>query len=278
MGWPRYELTLLLPTAQRNYASGSKERADLQHAVDEMMKSAPFEVPCIVNGKHIKTGDVAKQVNPSNHAQILCNYHQADEKLVQEAIEGALKAKQTWEEMPWADRAAVFLRAADLIAHKYRYKLMAATMLGQGKNVWQAEIDAAAEICDFFRFGVAQVSELYAQQPARHAPGSWNRMEFRPLEGFVLAVSPFNFTAIGGNLPGAPALVGNVVVWKPSPMATYSNYLVHQILTEAGLPAGVIQFTPGPPAEIVKACIDHKMFAALHFTGSTTVYKQLCKE
>lgn len=243
-----------------------------------MLKSAPFEVPCIINGKEVKSGNTAKQVNPSNHAQALCVYHQADDKVVKDAIDGALEAKKTWEDMPWGDRAAVFLRAADLIAHKYRYKLMAATMIGQGKNVWQAEIDAAAEICDFFRFGVAQVAELYSQQPARHASGVWNSMEYRPLEGFVLAVSPFNFTAIGGNLPGAPALVGNVVIWKPSPMATYSNYLVHQILSEAGLPDGVIQFTPGPPAETVKTCIENRNFAALHFTGSTAVFRSLWKQ
>lgn len=269
---------MLFSPRQRHYEAGSKDRALLQQAVDEMLKSAPFEVPCVVNGKHIKTGNVTKQVNPSNHAQALCNYHQADHDLIQEAIEGALKAKETWETMPWADRAAIFLRAADLIAHKYRYKIMAATMIGQGKNVWQAEIDAAAEICDFLRFGVAQVSELYAQQPAEHSPGVWNRLEYRALEGFVLAVSPFNFTAIGGNLVGAPALVGNVVIWKPSPMATYSNYLIHQIFTEAGLPDGVIQFTPGPPAETVKSCIDHRMFAALHFTGSSTVFASLWQQ
>lgn len=155
---------------------------------------------------------------------------------------------------------------------------MAATMVGQGKNVWQAEIDAAAEICDFFRFGVAIVSDLYNQQPQHHSKGVWNRLEYRPLEGFVLAVSPFNFTAIAGNLCGAPALVGNVVVWKPSPMATYSNYIVHQILTEAGVPPGVIQFVPGPPVEIVKTCIEHRQFAALHFTGSTFVFRSLWKQ
>jgi len=155
---------------------------------------------------------------------------------------------------------------------------MAATILGQGKNAWQAEIDAAAEFSDFLRFGVKYVEELYAQQPPKNAAGAWNRVEYRALEGFVLAVSPFNFTAIGGNLPGAPAIVGNVVVWKPSPAATYSNYIIHQIFTEAGLPAGVIQFVPGPPPEVVKQAISHPSFASLHFTGSTHVFKQLWKD
>lgn len=267
-----------LAPPQRNYEPGSKDRAALQAAVDEMKKAGPFQVPCIVNGKEIQTGKTAKQLNPSNHAEALSIYQEADASLIQKSIDGALEAKKTWQDTPWSDRAAIFLRAADLIAHKYRYKLMAATMLGQGKNVWQAEIDSAAEICDFFRFGVAQVAELYAQQPARHSPGVWNRTEYRPLEGFVLAVSPFNFTAIAGNLPGAPALVGNVVVWKPSPMAMYSNYLVYKILEEAGVPPGVIQFVPGPAEEIVKTAIDHPKFASLHFTGSTFVFKQLWKQ
>ncbi|KAI6163188.1 Aldehyde/histidinol dehydrogenase [Pisolithus thermaeus] len=243
-----------------------------------MEQQLPFEVPCIVNGREIRTGKLAKQPIPSDHARHLCSYHEADSDTVATAIEGALAAKAQWESMPWNDRAAIFLRAAELVSGKYRYKLMAATMLGQGKNAWQAEIDAAAELSDFFRFGVKYVEELYSQQPPKNTAGSWNRVEYRPLEGFVLAVSPFNFTAIGGNLPGAPALVGNVVVWKPSPAATYSNYLVYRILTEAGVPPGVIQFVPGPPPEVVAQCINHPDFAALHFTGSTFVFKKLWKD
>lgn len=243
-----------------------------------MEQQLPFEVPCIVNGREIRTGKLAKQPIPSDHARHLCSYHEADSATVAAAIEGALVAKAQWEAMPWNDRAAIFLRAAELVSGKYRYKLIAATMLGQGKNAWQAEIDAAAELTDFFRFGVKYVEELYSQQPPKNTAGSWNRVEYRPLEGFVLAVSPFNFTAIGGNLPGAPALVGNVVVWKPSPAATYSNYLVYRILTEAGVPPGVIQFVPGPPPEVVAQCINHPDFAALHFTGSTFVFKKLWKD
>lgn len=262
----------------KSYAPGSPERRALEAALVEMEQQLPFEVPCIVNGREIRTGKLAKQPIPSDHARHLCSYHEADSATVAAAIEGALVAKAQWEAMPWNDRAAIFLRAAELVSGKYRYKLVAATMLGQGKNAWQAEIDAAAELTDFFRFGVKYVEELYSQQPPKNTAGSWNRVEYRPLEGFVLAVSPFNFTAIGGNLPGAPALVGNVVVWKPSPAATYSNYLVYRILTEAGVPPGVIQFVPGPPPEVVAQCINHPDFAALHFTGSTFVFKKLWKD
>lgn len=214
---------------------------------------------------------------PHDHAKNLSTYHAATPETVQQAIDGALAAKESWENLPWADKAAIFLKAADLIAGKYRFQIMAATMLGQGKNAWQAEIDAAAELADFLRFSVKFVEQLYTQQPSENSEGVWNRTEFRPLEGFVLAVTPFNFTAIGGNLVVAPAIVGNVVVWKPSPAATYSSYLTYKILVEAGLPAGVIQFVPGNPPEIVKQCIDHKAFGGLHFTGSTHVFKQLWK-
>lgn len=177
--------------------------------------------------------------------------------------------------MPFADRAAIFLKAADLISTKYRYDIMAATMIGQGKNAWQAEIDAAAELADFLRFNVQYAEELYAQQPVHHATGVWNRVEYRALEGFVYAVSPFNFTAIAGNLPGAPALLGNVVVWKPSDSAIASNWLLYQILLEAGLPSGVIQFVPGDPVEVTEVALSNRNFAALHYTGSTAVFRKL---
>lgn len=217
-------------------------------------------------------------MNPSEHKYVICNYHEADAALTKKAIEGALAAREQWEALPFNDRVAVFLKAADLLSTKYRYKMMAATMLGQGKNIWQAEIDAAAELCDFFRFNCKYAEEIYQQQPPKNAKGTWNRVEFRGLEGFVLAVTPFNFTAIAGNLPGAPALMGNVVVWKPSPSAVYSNYLVYQLLEEAGLPAGVIQFVPGPAEEICGTAIAHPDFASLHFTGSTHVFRMLWKQ
>jgi 1-pyrroline-5-carboxylate dehydrogenase len=177
--------------------------------------------------------------------------------------------------MPFSDRAAIFLKAADLIAGKYRYQIMAATMVGQGKNAWQAEIDSAAELVDFLRFNVQYAEELYAQQPVHNAPGVWNRLEYRPLEGFVYAISPFNFTAIAGNLPCAPALMGNVVLWKPSDSAIASNWILYQILLEAGLPPNVIQFVPGPPAEVTEVVLASKHFAALHYTGSTAVFRKL---
>lgn len=191
------------------------------------------------------------------------------------AIESALAAKPAWEALPFADRAAIFLKAADLLSGPYRYQVMAATMLGQGKNAWQAEIDAAAELVDFLRFNVKYAQELYAQQPVHNSPNVWNRVEYRALEGFVYAISPFNFTAIGGNLVAAPALLGNVVIWKPSPAAVASNYLVYRILREAGLPPGVIQFVPGDAERVTAAALAHPDLAALHYTGSTAVFRSL---
>lgn len=242
------------------------------------MRTQVPEVPCIVNGQVVATGKILSQEIGCDHQKTLCKYHEATPDVVKNAIEGALKARDAWESMPFQDRAAIFLKAADLLANKYRYEIMAATMLGQGKNIWQAEIDAAAELIDFWRFNCVYAAEIYSQQPPENSPGVWNRLEYRPLEGFVLAVSPFNFTAIGGNLCSAPALMGNVVIWKPAPAAVYSNYLVFQILREAGLPDGVIQFVPGPAPEIVAQCIDHPAFAGLHFTGSTAVFKKLWKD
>jgi len=262
----------------RSYAAGSAERKGLEAALAQMKKDLPFEVPCVVNGKEVKSKNLAKQPLPGDHANHLCAYHEATPQILDDAINGAIAAKKEWEAFPWSDRAAIFLRAAELVSGKYRYKLMAATMLGQGKNAWQAEIDAAAELSDFFRFGVKYVEDLYANQPSKNAAGIWNRVEYRALEGFILAVSPFNFTAIGGNLVGAPAMVGNVVVWKPSPAATLSSYIVYQILAEAGIPPGVIQFVPGPPADIVGQAINNPSFSGLHFTGSTFVFRKLWKD
>lgn len=205
----------------------------------------------------------------------MATYSKAGPEDVKKAIDSALAAKDAWASLPFADRAAVFLKAADLISTKYRYEIMAATMLGQGKNAWQAEIDAAAELCDFLRFNVQYAEELYAQQPEHNSPTVWNRLEYRPLEGFVYAITPFNFTAIAGNLPGLPALLGNVVVWKPSDYAIASNWLVYKIFIEAGLPKDVIQFIPGEPEEITKIALGHRQFAALHYTGSTAVFRKL---
>jgi 1-pyrroline-5-carboxylate dehydrogenase len=218
---------------------------------------------------------ILTQSNPSTHSETVAKFANADSTTVSNAIESALAAKDSWEALPFSDKCAIFLKAADLVGGKYRYDIMAATMLGQGKNAWQAEIDAAAELCDFLRFNVHYAEQLYAQQPAHNSPGIWNRVEYRPLEGFVYAITPFNFTAIAANLPCAPALMGNVVVWKPSPAAMASNWLLYQILLEAGLPPNVIQFVPGDAAEVTKVVLDHPKFASLHFTGSTAVFRSL---
>ncbi|TDZ65875.1 Delta-1-pyrroline-5-carboxylate dehydrogenase [Colletotrichum trifolii] len=258
-----------------HYVKGSAQREGLTAALEKMQSQLPLEVPIVVGGKEIKTGNTRKQVNPADHGATIATYHQASPSDVKEAINSALAAKPAWEALPFADRAAVFLKAADLISTKYRYDIMAATMIGQGKNAWQAEIDSAAELADFLRFNVQYAEELYAQQPAHNSPGVWNRVEYRALEGFVYAVSPFNFTAIAGNLAGAPALLGNVVVWKPSDSAILSNWLLYNILIEAGLPREVVQFVPGPPEEITKVVLEHKKFASLHYTGSTAVFRKL---
>ncbi|PHH87108.1 hypothetical protein CDD83_9295 [Cordyceps sp. RAO-2017] len=259
----------------QHYAKGSAQRQGLTAAIEKLQQRLPLEVPVVVGGAEIKTSSLSHQLNPSDHASRVASYHTATPADVGKAIDAALAAKPAWESLPFADRAAVFLKAADLISGKYRYDIMAATVLGQGKNAWQAEIDAAAELADFFRFNVHYAEQLMAQQPEHNAAGVWNRLEYRPLEGFVYAVSPFNFTAIAGNLPGAPALMGNVVVWKPSDFAIASNWLVYQILREAGLPRDVIQFVPGNPEEVTKVALGHRDFAALHYTGSTAVFRKL---
>ncbi|VUC37516.1 unnamed protein product [Clonostachys rosea] len=258
-----------------SYYKGSVERHDLQKAIETLKRQLPIQVPLRINGTTTSSEAIGKQSIPSSHSTVLAEYAQASETQVDEAIEKALAAKKSWENTPFHDRAAVFLRAAELIAGKYRYDIIAATMLGQGKNVWQAEIDAAAESCDFLRFNVHYASELYKQQNTMNDNGVWNRMEYRPLEGFVYAISPFNFTAIGANLITAPAIMGNVVIWKPSDSSIYSSYLLQQILEEAGLPKGVIQFLPGDPEIVTKAALKHPKFAALHFTGSTDVFRSL---
>ncbi|KAF2094524.1 delta-1-pyrroline-5-carboxylate dehydrogenase 1 [Rhizodiscina lignyota] len=259
----------------QHYAKGSNDRQQLEAAVEALKTRAPLEVPIVVGGKEIRSSSILTQNNPSSYKDAVAKYSNAGPSEVSAAIDSALKAKETWESLPFADRAAVFLKAADLISGKYRYEIMAATMIGQGKNAWQAEIDAAAELCDFLRFNVKYAQELYGQQPIFNSAGVWNRLEYRPLEGFVYAITPFNFTAIGGNLPAAPALMGNVVLWKPSPSAIASNWLVYNVLREAGLPPNVIQFIPGDAEEVTKTVLAHPQFAALHYTGSTAVFRSI---
>ncbi|RMZ69028.1 Delta-1-pyrroline-5-carboxylate dehydrogenase mitochondrial [Pyrenophora seminiperda CCB06] len=270
-----YKIPAVNNEPNQHYAKGSVDRQKLQDAVARMKQQGPVQVPLAIGGEYINNSSILTQNNPSSHADVVAKYSNASPADVKKAIDAALAAKPAWESLPFAERASVFLKAADLIATKYRYDIMAATMVGQGKNAWQAEIDAAAELCDFLRFNVKYAEDTYGHQPTHNSPGVWNRVEYRPLEGFVYAVSPFNFTAIGGNLPAAPALMGNVVVWKPSPAAIASNWLLYQILIEAGLPPNVIQWVPGDAVEVTKEVLSHRQFASLHYTGSTAVFRSL---
>lgn len=259
-----------------NYAPGSRERALLKEAILEA-RSKEIDIPMYIGGKEISTGKKIDIHPPHDHHHVLGRYSKGDKTHVQDAINAALEAKAAWENLPWEQRAAIFLKAADLIAGPYRYKLNAATMLGQSKNVFQAEIDAACELIDFLRFNVKYMSEIYGQQPPVSPRGSWNRLEQRPLEGFVFALTPFNFTAIAGNLPASAAMMGNVVVWKPANTQIYSANVLMQIFREAGLPAGVINlvYVSGPEAGDV--IFNHPDFAGIHFTGSTAVFQGIWK-
>lgn len=247
----------------------------LRASITKFTDEGALKVPLVVGGKKIYRDEIKTQVNPAKHSQVLADVSQATPEDIIAAIDAAKAAKAKWATTSWTDRAAIFLKAADLISTKYRYDMLAATMLGQGKNIYQAEIDCVAELIDFFKFNVKYAEEMYQQQPIQTSPGVWNRAEYRPLEGFVYAVTPFNFTAIAANLVGAPALMGNTVVWKPSATAALSNYLLLTILEEAGLPAGVINFIPGDPVEVTDIVLNDKEFSALHFTGSTDVFKSL---
>ncbi|MDR0766403.1 MAG: L-glutamate gamma-semialdehyde dehydrogenase [Odoribacteraceae bacterium] len=256
-----------------SYAPGSPEKRELKAAI-AAARSVVADIPMIIGGKEVRSGKTVDIRPPHDHAHLLGRYHQGDHTHARAAIDAALAAKPAWEKMRWESRAAIFLKAADLIAGPYRQQMNAITMLGQSKNAYQAEIDCVCELADFFRFNVKNMYELYQQQPAS-SPGTWNRVEWRPLEGFVWALTPFNFTSIAGNLPGAPALMGNVCVWKPSKTAVYSAYLIMKILQEAGLPDGVINlvYCSGPTA--AEVLLKDKDFAGIHFTGSTGVFNDI---
>jgi len=258
-----------------SYAPGSVEREALKKTLAEL-KSKQIDVPMYIGGREVRTGNKQPIHPPHEIAHTLGYFHEGDETHVHKAIEAALAAKESWANMSWEDRAGIFLRAADLISTKYRYFMNGTTMLGQSKNAFQAEIDSACELIDFLRFNVHFLSEIYRQQPIS-ATGMHNRTEYRPLEGFVLAITPFNFTAIGGNLPTSPAMCGNVVIWKPAHTQIYSAQMFMRILKEAGLPDGVINliYVGGPT--IGKVCFSHKDFAGVHFTGSTGVFNQMWK-
>jgi 1-pyrroline-5-carboxylate dehydrogenase len=257
----------------RGYAPGSPEKASLKARLG-VMAAQQVEIPVIIGGREYRTGDVATLTMPHDHQHVLATWHKATPELVQQAIENGREAQREWGNWPWEERAAVFLRAAELLTTSWRDTVNAATMLGQSKTVYQAEIDAACELIDFWRYNCAFAQELYDEQPvSSHA--MWNQLDYRPLEGFVYAVTPFNFTAIGGNLPTAPALMGNVVLWKPSSTALLSNYYVYKLLEAAGLPPGVINFVPGNPAMISELALAHRDLAGVHFTGSTGVFNHM---
>ena len=258
-----------------NYAPGSAERSALKKTIAEL-KSQQIDIPMYIGGEEVRTGNKLPVRQPHEIAHTLGYFHEGDESHVHKAIEAALAAREQWANMSWENRAGIFLRAAELISTKYRYHMNATTMLGQSKNVFQAEIDSACELIDFLRFNVHYLSEIYRQQPISSA-GMHNRSEYRPLEGFVLAITPFNFTAIGGNLPTSPAMCGNVVLWKPAHTQIYSAQMFMRILKEAGLPDGVINliYVGGPV--IGKICFAHRDFAGVHFTGSTGVFNQMWK-
>ena len=255
------------------YAPGTPERATLKRTLSEL-KNASVDVPMWIGGHEVRTGELGDIRPPHEHAHRLGGYHEGDASHVHAAIEAALKARAEWSTLSWENRANIFLRAADLIATKYRPHMNGTTMLGQSKNAFQAEIDSACEIIDFLRFNVHFLHEIYAQQPIS-GPGMHNRLEWRPLEGFVLAITPFNFTAIGGNLPTSAALCGNVVVWKPAHTQIFSAQMFMRILIEAGLPPGVINLVVAPGAVLGEISFAHPDFAGVHFTGSTGVFNRM---
>ena len=253
-----------------SYAPGTRERTELKARI-ATMAAETVEIPIVIGGKEIRSGAVERTVMPHKHGHVLATWHKAGADHVRRAIAAANDAQQEWANWPFEDRAAVFLRAAELLTTSWRSTVVAATMLGQSKTAYQAEIDAASELVDFWRFNVAFAQELLAEQPdSTHAV--WNQMEYRPLEGFIYAVSPFNFTAIGGNLAGAPALMGNTVLWKPASSSLLSSYYVMKLLEAAGLPPGVINFVPGDAAEVSNIVLDSADLAGIHFTGSTAVF------
>ncbi len=273
LGYFSYPMPVNEPVLQ--YAPGSSERAALKQTLAELKKK-PVDIPMYIGGKAVRTGKKIAIHPPHEIAHTLGFFHAGEEKHVHQAIDAALKAKEAWAEMSWENRAHIFLKAADLLATKYRFHMNGTTMLGQSKTAYQAEIDSACELIDFLRFNVHFLSEIYKQQPIS-SPGMHNRLEWRPLEGFVLAITPFNFTAIGGNLPTSAAMCGNVVVWKPANTQVYSAQMFMRILKEAGLPDGVINLVYVDGPTLGKVCFSHREFAGVHFTGSTGVFNSMWK-
>jgi len=260
----------------KGYAPNSPEREELL-ATYKAMYNSKIDVPMHINGEEVRTGNTKNITPPHNHKHVVGQYHTANKSHVDDAIATALAARHAWSSTSWTERASIFLKAAELLAGPYRAKMNAATMIAQSKNVHQAEIDAACEMIDFFRFNVEYMTDIFKDQPAS-APGIWNRVEYRPLEGFVYAITPFNFTSIAANLPAAAALMGNVVVWKPSDHQAYSAQVIVDLFKEAGLPAGVINVVYGDPVMITDTVLASPDFSGLHFTGSTHVFKNLWKQ
>ncbi len=260
----------------RDYAPGTAERASVKARLATMLEECP-DIPLIIGGEEVRTGDTAEAICPHDHAHVLATFHRAGPKEVERAIEAARSAWDEWSKLPWEARAAVFLRAADLLAGPWRDTVNAATMLNQSKTVYQSEIDATCELIDFWRFNVHFMRQLYAEQPLS-VPGVWNRLEYRALEGFVFAISPFNFTSIGGNLSTSPALMGNVVLWKPASTAVPVAYYIMRILEQAGLPPGVVNFIPGSGAKVGNPVIASPDLAGIHFTGSTGVFQGMWRQ
>jgi len=260
----------------KGYAPGSPEREELL-AIYKKMYASNIDIPMHINGKEVRTGNTKNVTPPHDHKHVVGQYHTADKSHIDEAIETALAARQAWSSISWTERASIFLKAAELLAGPYRAKMNASTMIAQSKNVHQAEIDAACEMIDFFRFNVQYMTDIFKDQP-ESAPGIWNRVEYRPLEGFVYAITPFNFTSIAANLPAAAALMGNVVVWKPSDHQAYSAQVIVDLFKEAGLPDGVINVVYGDPVMITDTVLNSPDFSGLHFTGSTFVFKELWKK
>jgi 1-pyrroline-5-carboxylate dehydrogenase len=259
----------------RSYPPGSPEKASLKQKLHEML-SQTVEIPLLIGGREVRTGELGRAVAPHDHRHVLATYHQAGGAQVAAAATAAKAAWREWSETKWEDRAAILHRAAELLAGPWRDELNGATMLNQSKTVFQAEIDSACELIDFWRFNPYFMRQLYADQPIS-SPGVWNRLEYRALEGYVFAVTPFNFTSIGGNLPTAPALMGNTVLWKPASTAVLSGYVIMKILQAAGLPDGVINFLPGKASKVGDPALAHEDFAGIHFTGSTPVFQAMWK-
>jgi 1-pyrroline-5-carboxylate dehydrogenase len=256
-----------------SYAPGTAERESLKKKLDELA-GQQIDIPLIIDGQEVRTGDTSNYVMPHDHGHVLATWHKGGPKEIAAAIESSQRAWKEWSRWPWEERAAVLLKAADLLAGPWRDTVNASTMVGQSKTVHQAEIDAACELIDFWRFNCQFAEDIYSEQPMS-GPGMWNRIEQRPLEGFVYAITPFNFTSIGGNLPTAPALMGGVSLWKPSRTSIYSNYFVMKLLQEAGLPDGVINFVIGDSAALTDVILPSPHFAGIHYTGSTEVFLML---